>query len=137
MLKLFAELQTESFHLLVRVFNEQYKISEDQQIELRPKEEISSSSVQSPHDTDSAYRNKQGQQVKGYSVNITETCSEDNLNLITNVIVEKANTPDTQFVEPAIQATIEVTGQMVKSNNQQWRKFSNFVNEVLSLLLFC
>lgn len=47
-----------------RVFNEQYKISEDQQIELRPKEEISSSSVQSPHDTDSAYRNKQGQQVK-------------------------------------------------------------------------
>ena len=115
MLKLFAELQTESFHLLVRVFNEQYKISEDQQIELRPKEEISSSSVQSPHDTDSAYRNKQGQQVKGYSVNITETCSEDNLNLITNVIVEKANTPDTQFVEPAIQATIEVTGQMVKT----------------------
>lgn len=108
-------LQTELYKLLQRVFNEQYKVAEDQQIELRPKEEISSSSVQSPHDTDSAYRNKQGQQVKGYSVNITETCSEDNLNLITNVIVEKANTPDTQFVEPAIQATIEVTGQMVKT----------------------
>lgn len=108
-------LQTELYKLLQRVFNEQYKLAEDQQIELRPKEEISSSSVQSPHDTDSAYRNKQGQQVKGYSVNITETCSEDNLNLITNVIVEKANTPDTQFVEPAIQATIEVTGQMVKT----------------------
>lgn len=115
MQKLFAELQTESFHLLVRVFNEQYKISEDQQIELRPKEEISSSSVQSPHDTDSAYRNKQGQQVKGYSVNITETCSEDNLNLITSVIVEKASTPDNQFVEPAIEATIDVTGQMVET----------------------
>lgn len=107
-------LQTDLYKLLQRVFNEQYKLAEDQQIELRPKEEISSSSVQSPHDTDSAYRNKQGQQVKGYSVNITETCSEDNLNLITNVIVEKANTPDTQFVEPAIQATIEVTGQIVE-----------------------
>jgi len=52
--------------------------------------------------------------VKGYSVNITETCSKDNLNLITNVIVEKANTPDTAFVDPAIEATIEVTGQIVE-----------------------
>ncbi len=114
LLKLFGDLQTEPCQLLQRVFNEQYKVSEDQQIELRPKEEISSSSVQSPHDPDSAYRNKRDQQVKGYSVNITETCSEDNLDLITNVIVEKANTPDTAFVEPAIQATIEVTGQMVE-----------------------
>lgn len=107
-------LQTELYQLLQRVFNEQYKVTEDEQIELRPKEEISSSSFQSPHDPDSAYRNKGDQNVKGYSVNITETCSKDNLNLITNVIVEKANTPDTVFVEPAIEATIEVTGQMVE-----------------------
>jgi len=114
MVKLFSDLQSDSFKLLQRVFGEQYKISEDQQIELRPKEEISSSSTQSPHDPDSAYRNKGDQKVKGYSVNITETCSNDNLNLITNVIVEKANTPDTVFVEPAIEATIQVTGQMVE-----------------------
>jgi len=114
LLKLFSDLQTESFELLQRVFDEQFKVLEDQQIELRPKEEISSSSVQSPHDPDSAYRNKGDQQVKGYSVNITETCSKDNLNLITSVIVEKANTPDTTFVEPAIQDTIEVTGQAVE-----------------------
>jgi len=108
-------LQTEFYQLLQRVFNEQYKVAEDQQIELRPKEEISSSSLQSPHDPDSAYRNKGDQHVKGYSVNITETCSKDSLNLITNVIVEKANTPDTAFVEPAIEATIEITGQIVKT----------------------
>jgi hypothetical protein len=107
-------LQTELYQLLQRVFNEQYKVIEDEQIELRPKEEISSSSLQSPYDPDSAYRNKGDQTVKGYSVNITETCSNDNLNLITNVIVEKANTPDTVFVEPAIEATIEVTGQIVE-----------------------
>jgi hypothetical protein len=107
-------LQTELYQLLQRVFNEQYKLIEDEQIELRGKEEISSSSLQSPHDPDSAYRNKGDQTVKGYSVNITETCSNDNLNLITNVIVEKANTPDTVFVEPAIEATIEVTGQIVE-----------------------
>jgi hypothetical protein len=111
---LFGDLQTESFQLLQRVFNEQYKVLEDQQIALRPKEEISSSSVQSPHDPDSAYRNKGDQKVKGYSVNITETCSDEGLNLITNVLVEKANTPDTTFVEPAIQATVEVTGQKVE-----------------------
>jgi len=108
-------LQTELYQLLQRVFNEQYKVAEDQQIELRPKEEISSSSLQSPHDPDTAYRNKGDQTVKGYSVNITETCSKDNLNLITNVIVEKANTSDTAFVDPAIEATIEVTGQIVKT----------------------
>ena len=107
-------LQTELFQLLQRVFNEQYKVIEGEQIELRGKEEISSSSLQSPHDPDSAYRNKGDQTVKGYSVNITETCSKDNLNLITNVIVEKANTPDTSFVEPAIEATVEVTGQQVE-----------------------
>jgi len=111
---LFGDLQTDSFLLLQRVFNEQYKVLENQQIELRPKEEISSSSVQSPHDPDSAYRNKGDQKVKGYSVNITETCSDEGLNLITNVLVEKANTPDTTFVEPAIQATVEVTGQQVE-----------------------
>jgi uncharacterized protein YeaC (DUF1315 family) len=114
LLTLFGNLQCESFLLLRRVFNEQFKVSEDQHIELRPKEEISSSSVQSPHDPDSAYRNKGDQKVKGYSVNITETCSEEGLNLITNVIVEKANTPDTAFVEPAVRATMEVTGQMVE-----------------------
>jgi len=107
-------LQTELYQLLQRVFNEQYKVIEDEQIELRGKEEISSSSLQSPHDPDSAYRNKQGQQVKGYSVNVTETCNKGQLNLITNVIVEKANTPDTTFVEPAIEATVEVTGQEVE-----------------------
>jgi hypothetical protein len=114
LLTLFGNLQSESFLLLRRVFDEQYKVSADQQVELRPKEEISSSSVQSPHDPDSAYRNKGDQKVKGYSVNITETCSEEGLNLITNMLVEKANTPDTTFVEPAIQATIEVTGQKVE-----------------------
>lgn len=114
LLKMFSELQTEPFQLLYRVFNEQFKVSEDQQVELRPNQEISSSSVQSPHDPDSTYRNKNKQPVKGYNVNITETCSKDNLNLITNVIVDKANTADSIFVAPAIEASIEVTGQIVE-----------------------
>jgi hypothetical protein len=114
LLKSFGELRSESYQLLELIFNEQYKVSDDNRIELRPREEISSSSIQSPHDPESAYRNKQGHQVKGYSVNVTETCTKGKLNLITNVIVAKANAPDTSFVEPAIEATVEVTGQGVE-----------------------
>ena len=114
-LNLFVDQKTDLYELLQRVFNEQYKVLEDLQIELRPKEEITSSSVQSPDDTDCAYKNKNNQQVKGYSVNITETCSDDNnLNLITSVIVDKANTPNTEFVQPAIEETIAITGQDVE-----------------------
>lgn len=115
MLNIYDELTTAQFCLLERVFNEQYKVSEDNKIELRPKEEISSSSIQSPHDPDSAYRKKGIKKVQGYSVNVTETSSEEGLNLITNVIVGKANVSDVTFVEPAIDATEAVTGQSVET----------------------
>jgi hypothetical protein len=115
LLNTFTGHTSEQYRLLQRVFDEQYKVVENQQIQLRPKEEITSGSVQSPHDPESAFRHKGGQKVKGYSVNITETISDEGLNLITNVIVDKANTPDTAFVQPAIKATAEVTGQKVET----------------------
>ncbi len=110
--KRFAE--TEPYQLLERMFNEQYKLLPASQVELRSKEEITADSLQSPHDPDCSYRHKRDQQVKGYSVNITETTSDQPLNLITSVEVEKANTPDTQFVEPAIAKTVEVTDQKIE-----------------------
>jgi hypothetical protein len=114
LLNTFTGHTSEQYRLLQRVFDEQYKVVQDQQIQLRPKEEITSGSVQSPHDPDSAFRHKGAQNVKGYSVNITETISDENLNLITSVIVDQANAPDTRFVQQAIKATSEVTGQMVE-----------------------
>jgi len=114
LLNTFSGHTSEQYRLLQRVFDEQYKVVDDQQIQLRPKEEFTSGSVQSPHDPESAFRHKGDQKVKGYSVNITETISDEGLNLITNVIVDKANVADTQFVQPAIEATCEVTGQMVE-----------------------
>jgi len=115
LLNTFTGHTSEQYRLLQRVFDEQYSVVEDQQIQLRPKEEITSGSVQSPHDPESAFRHKGDQKVKGYSVNITETISDEGLNLITNVIVDKANVADTQFVQPAIKATCEVTGQQVET----------------------
>jgi len=114
LVNLFTDKSSEQYQLLKRVFGEQYKVTENQQVELRPKEEIAADSVQSPHDPDSAYRHKGEQKVKGYSTNVTETASDDSLNLITDVNVKKANVADTTFVKPSIEATVEVTGQSVE-----------------------
>ncbi|HPF30504.1 MAG TPA: transposase, partial [Lachnospiraceae bacterium] len=85
LIKLFDGNSGDSFQLLRRVFEEQYNVIEEEKIELRLKEEITSDSLQSPHDPDSAYRQKGDQKVKGYSVNVTETASDGPLNLITNI----------------------------------------------------
>jgi len=114
-LMLFQGKSSEAYQLLQRVFGEQYKVVEGgKKIELRPKEEIETDSVQSPHDPDSAYRQKSGQKTKGYSMNVTETISGGPLELITNVIVEKANVADTAFVQPAISSTQAITGTPVE-----------------------
>jgi hypothetical protein len=114
-LELFSGNNSEAYQLLQRVFGEQYKVADnDKNVELRPKEEISSGSIQSPHDPESAYRNKSGQKVKGYSMNVTETISGGPLDLVTNVKIDKANVPDTTFVQPAISSTQEITGTTVE-----------------------
>jgi len=110
----FKNNQTEEYQLLCRVFNEQYIITEDKQVEVRERAEIDSDSTQSPHDPESTFRKKGDQKVKGYSANVTETASDDPLNLITDVIIDKSNTPDTEFVQPAIESTNQVTGQQVE-----------------------
>lgn len=114
-LELFSGNNSEAYQLLQRVFSEQYKVAGDnKKVELRPKEEIGSDSTQSPHDPDSAYRNKAGQKIKGYSMNVTETISDGPLDLVTNIKVDKANVPDTDFVQPAISSTQEITGISVE-----------------------
>ena len=110
LLKLYK--QNPYYEALTRVFEEQYK-SGDGLIQVRDKEEISADSVQSPEDLDCSYRDKDGQMVKGYSVNVTETCSDNQLNLITDIKTVKVNTPDTTFLIGAVKATNLVTGQSV------------------------
>jgi hypothetical protein len=115
-IELFKGTNSEAYQLLQRVFSEQYKVEgDDKKIELRPKEEIKSDSVQSPHDPDSAYRQKSDQKIKGYSMNVTETISDGPLDLITNVKVDKANVPDTSFVQSAISSTQTVTDITVET----------------------
>ena len=113
--------ESDSYKTLQRVFTEQYEITEDKTIIAREKESISAQSVQSPHDTDCTYRSKGGndgqkkQEVKGYSVNVTETCDDDNLNLITNANVKVVSTPDNDFLKEDTEITQEIVSDKIES----------------------
>jgi len=96
---------------------EQYQVV-DSNVISRPGHEISAESLQSPHDMECHYRKKNTQQVKGYSLNVTETCdTDDNLNLVTNVLVDTAVIADCDFLQPAIESTREIVTQEIKTAN--------------------
>ncbi len=100
---------------MVRVFGDQYTVlSSSKAVLPKPPDEISSSSLQSAHDEDAAFRRKGKDKVKGYSVNLTETCGEDGLNLITDVDVKPATAPDNGFVQAAIERTQQVVGDVLE-----------------------
>lgn len=105
-LPLFSSSTDPHYQTLQRVFSEQFRVDEKKVVVAREKEEISAKSVQSPHDTDCHYRNKDTQKVKGYSINVTESCDDDSqLNLIGHVDVKKASTSDVDFLRGCIEKT--------------------------------
>jgi hypothetical protein len=108
---------SKEMQILSRIFDEQYEI-EKEVVSPRPKQEISAKSVQSPHDTECHYRKKDDQQVKGYSINATETCDTgETLNLVTNVLVEPASAADCDFLQTATEATQEVICSKIETIN--------------------
>ena len=134
-LPLFSYSTSVYYQTLQRVFNEQYKVDEKKIVLAREKEEISAKSVQSPHDTDCHYRNKDDQKVKGYSINVTESCDEGKgLNLIGYVEVKKASTSDVDFLQDGIEKAQEVFTDKIEAahadgayhspDNQQYCKDS-------------
>jgi hypothetical protein len=114
-----AELN-KAYSLLKRVFEEQYEVTsgpgggKKQRIKSREKAEISGQSVQNPHDEESEYRDKGGNKVKGYSLNVTETCDEGKLNLIVGVQVEGSGTADVDFLQDGIQKAQEIVTDKIK-----------------------
>ena len=116
-LPLFSSLNSSRYQMLKRVFNEQYSADENNLVVARKKEEISVKSVQSPHDTDCDYRNKDTQKVKGYSINVTESCDDDKenqLNLIGHVDVRKASTSDVNYLTDCIDKAQDVFTDKIK-----------------------
>ena len=115
-LPLFSTTDALHYQILKRVFGEQFKVDENKIVVGREKEEITAQSVQSPYDTDCTYRNKDGNQVKGYSINITESCDEGEvLNLIGHVDVRNASTSDLDFLQDDIKKVQEVFTSKVEA----------------------
>lgn len=118
-IKLFKRHDYGTYRTLKAVFEQQFTVTPDKIVLPKENDEISAKSVQSPHDTDSHYRNKGGKRVKGYSANITETCDDEPkdsegqpddsdrqpLNLVTDVNLDVVSTPDCDFLEPSIEET--------------------------------
>jgi hypothetical protein len=98
----------ESFQLLARLYAEQCVAPEGEWVDrIKLQERPSSSSLQSPSDPDMTY----GHKGKGYEVQLTETCEEDNpFQAVTSVDVNGANESDQQQVEPAIEQTERTCG---------------------------
>ena len=110
--------KSNDYNLLARIYREQYEEIKDpnddddpkQKPQLKRPKDIPSSSIQSVHDQDAAYRTKgQGhskQTVTGYHANIVESCDEsDTVNLILDVEVVPANVCEDAFLEASIDNT--------------------------------
>ena len=108
------------YDLLKRVFEEQYEVQhgpgggKKKRVQLREKSEIPGRSVQSPHDADSEYRDKGGNKVKGYSVNVTETCDMGNLNLIVAVRTEGCGTADVEYLQDGLEKAQEAVTEKIE-----------------------
>lgn len=118
LINLFQDKGNTQYQTLKTVFEQQYSVNEDDTVTPLENEKISPKSIQSPHDTECNYRNKDGNQVRGYSINEAETCDlpkEDGmpvLNLLTDTQVEDVSTPDNAFMKPALENTRKiVTGK--------------------------
>jgi len=83
-----------TFKQLVRVFNEQCTVEEKR---VKIKEKAGSRVLQNPSDPDATYDGFKG---PGYQVQIAETCTDGDVQLITAVIPQTAAEPDCEAVLP-------------------------------------
>ena len=90
--------------LIRRVLEEQYVGECGRALTLRPPEEVSAGSLQSPHDPDATYRVKGGEGYRGgYVVNVSETAHPQNpVQMITDVQVEPNQTDDATLMEQSL-----------------------------------
>jgi len=98
-----------AYRVLQRVFQEHFHVDEAM---LRPKagEELKANSLQSPDDWEATYRQKRGEDHKGYVTNVTETCNPENeMQLIVKVQTEPNNTDDAVMLNEALPGLKERT----------------------------
>jgi hypothetical protein len=83
-----------TFKHMVRVFNEQCTVEEER---VKVKEKVGNRVLQNPSDPDATYDGLKGQ---GYKVQVAETCTEGDVQLITAALPQTAAEPDCEAVMP-------------------------------------
>ncbi|MCB9433803.1 MAG: transposase [Ardenticatenaceae bacterium] len=108
LLTLLSELEaegeaTEARALVERVLREQYQVEAGETIRLREPKEVGADSLQSPHDAEATYREKNGERYRGYVTNISETCDPENpVQLIISVQTASNQTDDGQLLAQSL-----------------------------------
>lgn len=106
--------EEQGFHILRRVFDEQFEVKEGKPCP-RDKKKIKTDSVQNHNDPEATFRHKGDQDIQGYSTNICETCGEkDKPSIITSVQVESATHADCAYLQEAVETSERVTGDTVE-----------------------
>lgn len=90
------------FQVLERVFGEHFHLKESI-VQVKPNEELSATSLQSPDDWEATIREKGNGLYQGYVANITETCDPENpFQLITKIQVDPNHTDDPKLLLEAL-----------------------------------
>lgn len=90
---------TQAFHAFERVYTEQFEVQGDK-VDVRDDDDMDSGCMQSPDDEDATYRKKQGDEYRGQSAHVTETCDPANeFQLISDVFVTPNNIDDAPGLE--------------------------------------
>ena len=102
-------LDTDEFRIFKRVYNEHFTII-DGEAKAKDNKELNSSMLQSPDDEDATYRKKRDQESKGFTINATETANPENdIQLLTDIAVNKNNIDDSKILENRADKIIEKT----------------------------
>jgi hypothetical protein len=101
----------EALRIISRFISEQAELDENtNKLRAKNSKEISASSLQSVHDEDATFRNKNGKSQSGYVANITETCDKNNpVQLITDYAVAPNIKSDMDFIKERISIIKENT----------------------------
>ena len=100
---------TDEFRIFQRAYNEHFTIIKGK-AKAKDSKELNSSMLQSPDDEDATYRKKREQESKGFTINATETANPENdIQLLTDIAVNKNNIDDSKILEERADKLIEKT----------------------------
>lgn len=101
LLKLFGDKYNveKEWQLYLRVYEEQFRVTKEDKVELKPSKEMTSSSVRGVDDPEATLRHKSGENHLGFVGNVVETADPDNeINLISDASLSQNNTSDEKLL---------------------------------------